>query len=106
MEARLRGLLEPYAARLETGTIYGIPTLRRRGAKAHDWFAFVKPAAKHVSLFLLPIHTHPELLRGLSPALRKAVNGKSTLAFTSLDDDAAADVKGLLARAFEIYTAG
>ena len=43
---------------------------------------------------------------GYSPALRKAVNGKSTLAFTSLDDDAAAEVKGLLARAFEIYSAG
>ena len=57
IEARLRSLLEPYAARLETATIYGIPTLRRPGAKAHDWFAFVKPAAKRVSLFLLPIHT-------------------------------------------------
>jgi hypothetical protein len=104
VEARLRALLEPYAARLETATIYGIPTLRRPNAKAHDWFAFVKPAAKHVSLFLLPIHSHPELLEGLSPGLRRAVSGKSTLGFTALDDATASEVEALLARAFEAYT--
>ncbi len=63
----------------------------------------MKPAAKHVSLFLLPIHTHPVLLRDLSPAMRKAVSGKSTLAFTTLDDTTAAEVEALLARAFEEY---
>ena len=50
IEARLRAILAPYEDRLETATIYGIPTLRRPGAKAHDWFAFVKPASKHVGL--------------------------------------------------------
>ena len=31
IEARLRAILAPYEGRLETATIYNIPTLRRRG---------------------------------------------------------------------------
>jgi hypothetical protein len=105
-EARLRAMLEPYAGRLEWATIYGLPTLRRPGARAHDWFAFVKPAAKHVSLFLLPVHTWPELLDGCSPELRARKTGVSTFAFRSLPDELAADVEALLAKAFERYMAG
>ena len=104
--ARLRALLEPYAATLETATIYGFPTLRRQGAKAHDWFAFVKPAATHVSLFLLPVHTWPDLLDGCTPELRARKSGASTFAFKTLPEDLAPDMEALLARAFERYLAG
>ena len=68
----MKRILEPYRDRLETATIYGIPTLRRPGAKAHDWFAFVKPASKHVGFYLLPMHTWPDLAESLSPGLREA----------------------------------
>ena len=105
VEARLRAILEPYRALLETATIYGIPTLRRPAATAHDWFAFVRPAASHVSLFLLPVHTFPELTAGLSPALAKRLTGKSTFTFTVLDDALAAEVEALVARAYERYAA-
>lgn len=105
VEARLRAMLTPYEASLEWATIYGLPTLRRSGAKAHDWFAFVKPAAKHVSLFLLPVHAHPELLEGCSAELLARKTGASTFNFASLPDDLAADVEALLARAYERYAA-
>jgi hypothetical protein len=105
VEARLRAILEPYVALLESATIYGLPTLRRPGAKAHDWFAFVKPAAKHVSLFLLPVYTFPELVAGMSPALAQRLTGKSTFAFTALDDEMAAEVEALVARAYVRYVA-
>lgn len=106
VEARLRAMLEPYAGRLEWATIYGLPTLRRPGARAHDWFAFVKPAAKHVSLFLLPVHTHPELLDACSPELLARKTGASTFAFRTLPDPIAVEVEALLARAYEVYAPG
>ncbi len=106
VETRLQAMLEPYAGRLERATIYGLPTLRRPGAKAHDWFAFVKPASKHVSLFLLPVYTWPELLDDCSTALLARRSGASTFAFTSLPEELAADVEALLARAFGRYAAG
>ena len=83
VEARLERILDPYRDRLETASIYNIPTLRRTGAKAHDWFAFVKPASKHVSFFLMPIVTWPDLLDGCSDALLKRRQAKSAFNFST-----------------------
>jgi hypothetical protein len=105
IEARLSAILEPYRSLLEPATIYGLPTLRRRGAKAHEWFAFVKRATRHVSFFLMPIVTWPELLDGCSPALVRAHKGKSAFNFTSLDEAVAADLEALVARSYERYMA-
>jgi 7-keto-8-aminopelargonate synthetase-like enzyme len=103
VEARLRAILEPYRDRLDEGTIYGIATLRRPGAKAHDWFAGVQLANGYVKLNFLPMHEHPELLAGVSPALRKRKTGASVFRFTDLDDELAAEVEALVARAYPIY---
>ena len=93
------------ADRLESATIYGIPTLRRPGAKAHDWFAFVKPASKHVGFFLLPVHTWPDLADSLSPGLRKRLTGKSTFTFKTVDEGEMVELEEVVARAFERYMA-
>ena len=53
VERRIWSLLEPYREELEDATIYGIPSLRWPGAKAHDYFASVKAGKAHVSLYLL-----------------------------------------------------
>jgi hypothetical protein len=106
VEARLRALLEPYAATLEWATIYGLPTLRRRGAKAHEWFAFVKPAAKHVSLFLLPVHTIPVVAAAVPVLLAPRLTGKATFTFRSLSAEEEAALGSLIARAYEAYTSG
>jgi hypothetical protein len=103
VEARLRAILVPYADRLETASIYTIPTLRKAGAKAHDWFAFVKPASKAVSFYLLPIYTYPALREGLSPALAKRLTGKSTFSFPALPEEVATELEGLVARAYDAY---
>ena len=105
VEARLRAILAPYVDRLETATIYGIPTLRKPGAKAHQWFAFVKPAAKHVSFFLLPVHEWPELRAGMSPALRRRLTGKAAFNFKAIDEAELAELEALVARAYDRYMA-
>ena len=56
-EQRIWSLLERYRDELEDATIYGMPSLRWPGAKAHDYFAAVRPAARHVSLFLVVVFT-------------------------------------------------
>lgn len=104
VEARLERILEPYRGRLEGATVYGIPTLRRPGAKAHDWFAFVKAASRHVGFYLLPVHTWPDLVGGISPALRKRLTGKSAFTFMAIDEVLFQELEALVARAFERYT--
>lgn len=105
VQARLEAILDPYRDRLETATIYGIPTLRRPGANAHQWFAFVKPASRHVGFYLLPVHTWPELREGLSPALAKRLTGKATFTFRAVDDALFAELEALVVRAFDRYMA-
>jgi hypothetical protein len=103
VETRLRALLEPYGAKLEWATIYGLSTLRRPGAKAHEWFAFVKPAAKHVSLFLLPVHPSPVVAGAVPAILAPRLTGKATFTFRSLSDPEEGALAVLLERAYEAY---
>ena len=104
IEARLRSILVPYESRLETASIYNIPTLRKAGAKAHDWFAFVKAEPKHVSFYLLPMLTYPSVLDGASPALLKRRAGKSMFRFTAVDEPLFVELEAVVARAYEAYT--
>ncbi|HEY3335360.1 MAG TPA: hypothetical protein VGK16_09030 [Candidatus Limnocylindrales bacterium] len=104
IEARLQRVLDPYRDRLELATIYGNPALRKAGANAHNWFAFVKPQAKHVGFYLLPIHTDEALRASIPPALRKRLTGRSAFTFVAIDEPLLAELDALVARAFEAYT--
>lgn len=105
VEARLWALLEPYRGELEAATIYGLPAVRWPGAKAHDYFAAVKPGKSYVSLYLLPADTYPEALEGSLPALLKRRTGKAAFTFPSLDEELARDLRALIGRLFERYRA-
>ena len=104
-EARLEALLDPYRDRLEAFEIYGVPMLRRPGAKAHDWFAGVNRGNGVVRFSFLPMHAHPDLLDGVSPATLKRKSGASLFAFAAVDDETVAELEGLLARGFDVYAA-
>jgi hypothetical protein len=102
-QTRLVSILDPYRDRLEAFEIYGVPMLRRPGAKAHDWFAGVNRGNGVVRFSFLPMHAHPELLEGTSPSVLKRRKGASLFAFESVDDEQIAELERLLARGFDIY---
>ena len=104
-EAQIWKLLEPYRRELEAATIYGMPSLRWPGAKAHDYFASLRTGKSFVSLYLLVADTYPEALQGTSAALLKRRTGKAAFNFPDLDDDMARDLEALLARLYERYRA-
>jgi hypothetical protein len=105
IEVRIWRLLEPYGSELEPASIYGVPSLRWPGAKAHDYFAGVQAGSAYVSLYLLVADTYPEALGGASPALLKRRTGKATFRFPSLPDEMAQELAALLARLYERYRA-
>ena len=105
IEARIWSLLEPYRRGLEAATIYGAPSLRWPGTRAHDYFACVNRGKDHVSLLLLVADTYPEALEGTSEALLKRRSGRATFRFPTLPDEIAHDLEALLARLYERYRA-
>ena len=58
------------------------------------WAAAVQIKKNYVSYHLMPVYACPELLKGMSPSLRKRMQGKACFNFTTID---AADVKELSA---------
>ena len=104
VEARLRAIVDAYRDRLVVGSVYGLETLTRPNAKAHDFFAFVKPGTSYVSLYLKPIYTWPDLLDDISPALRKRLQGSRTaFSFAIVDEVLLAELETLAERAFRRY---
>lgn len=106
VEARLQAVLDPYRERLETFEIYGVQMLRRPGAKAHDWFAGVSPGNGVIRFFFLPMHGHPDLLDGISPALRKRKRGASLFGFDAVDEAMIAELEAVVARAYALLDPG
>lgn len=104
VETRLRAIVDAYRDRLEVGSVYGLETLTRPNAKAHDWFAFVKPGASYVSLYLKPVYTWPDLLDDVSAGLRKRLQGSRTaFSFAVVDEPLITELEGLVERAFRRY---
>ena len=103
LEAELRAVLVPYEDVLDPSEIYGVEVLRRRGAKLHDWFAGVRPGKGTVKFMLLPVHTHSELLEGLSEELRKRKTGASLFTLRAEDAALLPELEALVARSFDAY---
>jgi hypothetical protein len=105
VEARIWSLLEPYRGELESATIYGMPSVRWPGAKAHDYFAAVRRGKEYVSLYLVVADAYPEALAGASAALLKRRTGRAAFTFPQLDDELALELQALLARLYGRYRA-
>ena len=105
VERRIWSLLDPYRKELEEATIYGLPSLRWPGAKAHDYFASVRAAKNWVSLFLVVADAYPDALVGTSERLLNRRSGKAAFNFPTLDDELARELDSLLARLYERYRA-
>lgn len=105
LQAELRALLVPYEDVLVADELYGIEVLHRPGSKMHDWFAGVRPGKGSAKLMLLPIKTHPALLDGISPALRKRLSGDALFTLKPGDEALLPELGELVERAFAAYTA-
>jgi hypothetical protein len=103
VEAELRAILVTYEDVLEAAEIYGMEVLRRPGAKAHEWFAGVQQVSGTVKFNLLPMHAHPEIMDGVSPALLRHRTGASVLKFAEYDEALFTELEALVRRAFDAY---
>jgi hypothetical protein len=103
--ARLKGLLEPYARRLhvsdETATTYGVDMAPASERDPTTWFAGVRRGKRYVSYYLMPVYVEPSLLGGISPELRRRMQGKSCFNFTRIDEQLIAELAELTRTGYE-----
>jgi hypothetical protein len=86
---RLRSILEehePALRLMENGeTGYSLDTnMPYKGKQV--FFGAVKQGKNYVSFHLMPVYAYPELLHGVSPELKKRMQGKSCFNFKHVDD--------------------
>ncbi len=92
VHARLKSILQKH----QTGALkanpdkpghyalIGPPTERSLGKDV--WFGAVQTRKNYVSYYLMSIYVFPELLSGMSPELKKRMQGKSCFNFKAVDD--------------------
>lgn len=84
---------------------YGVDMAPEPERNPTTWFAGVRLGKAYVSYYLMPIYVEPALLEGVSPELKRRMQGKSCFNFTSVDDGLFDELDTLTARAYE-RTAG
>ncbi|HSL21962.1 MAG TPA: hypothetical protein VK886_10535 [Vicinamibacterales bacterium] len=65
--------------------------------------AGVQIKKNYVSYHLIPVYVDPALLKGISPALRKRMQGKSCFNFTSIDPTLARELAALTKNGIERF---
>lgn len=87
---RLRGIISSHGRGLKevTGaggeiTLTG-PVMKRWNKEL--WFGSVRSGKAYVSYHLMPVYMYPDLLEGISPALKARMQGKSCFNFKRVDE--------------------
>lgn len=105
--ASLRAIMAPYARQLDrTADREHELSLQTRHVMKNGqplWFGGVQVKKNYVSFHLMPVYVNPGLLEGISPGLRKRMQGKSCFNFKSPDPALFAELSALTAAGFEDY---
>jgi len=87
---KLKAILKPYEAKLivvhDTDNNYYLDTSHVMKNKQRLFFAAVRAGKAYVSFHLMPVYASPDLLKDMSPELRKRMQGKSCFNFKTVDE--------------------
>ena len=95
----LKAIFEPYRKKLnvvsESETGISLDTKLIMKNKHPVYFGGVRTGKAYVSFHLMALYCFPELSKAMSPALKKRMQGKSCLNFTTVDKDLFRELKAL-----------
>ena len=102
---RFKAMLQPYASKMhladERPGMYGLDMAPEGQRDPSTWFAGTRLGKRYVSYYLMPIYVQPELLEGISPELRRRMQGKSCFNLTKVDEPLLAELERLTAVSYE-----
>ena len=97
--AELKAIFEPYRKKLtvvsenEMGIYLDTKVIMKN--KHPIFFGAVRTGKAYVSFHLMAFYCFPDLTKAMSPALKKRMQGKSCLNFTTVDKDLFRELKAL-----------
>jgi len=111
---QLKLILKPYAKNLtvtaNTSAAYSLEGSYSEKYKKALFFGAVQIKKNYVSFYLMPVYMFPELLKNISPELKKRMQGKSCFNFKKVEPDLFKELKELtrlsVERAREAKTKG
>ena len=102
---RFKTMLEPYAERMHRAEdapgMYGVDMAPEGERDPSTWFAGTRLGKRYVSYYLMPVYVRPSLLDGISPELRRRMQGKSCFNLSKIDEPLLAELEALTKKGFE-----
>ena len=88
--AALKNVLKPFERHFDVvkdtrNAYYLASKTAKTRSKAAIWFGGVEIRKNYVSFHLIPVYAAPQLVKGLSPSLKKRMQGKSCFNFTDVE---------------------
>ena len=87
---RLKAIFKPYAKKMDIAadsqTYYLLNTRHILKNKQPLCFGGVRLGKNYVSFYLMSVYACPQLLKGMSPELKKRMQGKSCFNFKEVDE--------------------
>ena len=88
--AKLKAIFKPYAKKMvvaqDTSSCYYLDTRHMMKNKKPLCFGAVRLGKNYVSFYLMSVYACPDLLKGMSPELKKRMQGKSCFNFKEADE--------------------
>ncbi len=103
----LKSILKPYAKKLTVKTD-NTENYYLDGAYSEKWkkelfFASAQVRKNYVSFYLMPVYMYPDLLKSISPELKKHMQGKSCFNFKKIEKSLFAELSQLTKQGFERF---
>ena len=104
---QLKQIIESYAPKL-TVTVDTPHAYSLDGPYSEKWkkvlfFSSVQIKKNYVSFYLMPVYMYPELLKDISPALKKRMQGKSCFNFKKMEPALFKELEDLTHRSVERF---
>lgn len=97
--AQLKSILRPYAKNLtvkhDTADTYYLDGPYSEKWKKEVFFGSAQIKKNYVSFYLMPVYMYPELLKDISPELKKRMQGKSCFNFKKVEPELFDELKDL-----------
>lgn len=104
---KLKNILKPYAEKLtltaDTADIYYIDGPYSETWKKQLFFGSAQIKKNYVSFYLMPVYMYPDLLKDISPELKKHMQGRSCFNFKKVEADLFEELAGLTSKGAEKF---